>query len=136
MEKDQKKFHMKLEKWNFGTQGRKEVICGNGGQTKIKFWARNCFEAIGSYYRGLLNISSKTLNMLNASEAINSSGKEHLQSLCFCKLRGRKSFKPLLIQIFVTTLTLDFSVCFWRYDECSPGYLALLSCIFYILIPS
>lgn len=53
---------------------RSEFIHGYGGWITIKdlplyYWSRATFEAIGRHFGGLLEISSKTLNMLDASEA-------------------------------------------------------------------
>lgn len=68
-------FQLKLERWSFEKHSRKEVIFGNGRWIKFKnlpfkFWKKNSFEAIGRYNRGLVSISSKTLNMLDISKAI------------------------------------------------------------------
>lgn len=68
-------FRLKLEKWSFNKHSRLDFTLGYGGWIKVKdlslsFWNRGCFEAIGRYCGGLVSISTRTLNMLDVSEAI------------------------------------------------------------------
>lgn len=68
------KYHLKIETWDFAKHSKKEVIESYGGWLRIcdlplKFLARQCFEALGNLWH-LVNISSKTFNLLDCSDAL------------------------------------------------------------------
>ena len=67
-------FHLKFEKWDPLQYSRPLVIKGYGGWIKIKnlpldFWQRSTFEAIGEHFGDLIDIATKTLNLISCSEA-------------------------------------------------------------------
>lgn len=66
---------MKLERWNFGECCKNKVTTYYGGWVKLcdlplKFWNTHCLKAIGTQLCSSLNISSKTLNLLDVSAAM------------------------------------------------------------------
>lgn len=67
-------FLLKFGKWNPLQHSRPLVIKDYGGWIKIKnlpldFWQRSTFEAIGEHFGDLIDIATKTLNLISCSEA-------------------------------------------------------------------